>query len=119
MKRMLTKNVGMAAALAALAIGGVSLSTTANASSNPRFGHGHGHGDGAVGQHNTTISPNSPTTNRGFQHASPTSSGGQNSIQNAFCRKSTPCRISQKVNFLPWDVSAFISFGPKDYLVVP
>lgn len=116
MKRMSANNARLlgAAALAALAIGGVS--TTANASPTPMSGHRHG--DHTVGQHNSTSTHHSPTIQKGFQNAAPTSAGGQNSIMNAFCRKA-PCRISQKVNMLPWDVSAYISLGPSDYLVIP
>lgn len=126
MKRMLANNnvagprlLGSAAVLAALAIGGVSLSTAANASLAAHGGGGgHGSHGHTIGQHNTTVSNHSPTHIRGIQNSSPTSSGGQNSIMNAFCRKA-PCHISQKVNMLPWDVNAFIFFGPNDYLMVP
>lgn len=110
----------LAGALAALAVGGVSLSTSANASLARRSG-GDGHfrsRNRTVGEHNTTISSHSPTHIKGTQASSPTSSGGQNATMNALCRKG-PCRIAQKVNMLPRDISAFIVLGPSDYLVVP
>lgn len=126
MTRMRRSNVAGArvvasgAALAALAVGGVSLSTRANAALAERSGaHGHHHShDRTVGQHNTTISSHSPVRQKGPQNSAPTSSGGQNATLNALCRKA-PCRISQKINMFSPDLSAFIVLGPSDYLMVP
>jgi hypothetical protein len=126
MTKMRTSNVARArvvasgALLAALAVGGVSLSTRTNAAVTERpgpYGHHHSH-DRTVGQHNTTISSHSPIRQRGPQSNAPTSSGGQNSTQNALCRKA-PCWISQKVNMFDPDLSAFIALGPSDFLMVP
>src|SRR5437763_647268 len=119
MTRMLTNGfaggrlVALAAVLAGLAVGGVSLSTRANASIAERSG-GNGHSrsrDHTAGQHNTTISTRSPNHLKGTQNSAPTSSGGQNATMNALCRKA-PCRIAQKVNMLPQNISAFIVLGP-------
>jgi hypothetical protein len=111
--------VGLAAVMAALAVGGVSLSTRANAAMVGQTGDGHHRSrDRTVGQKNTTISTRSPNHLKGTQNSAPTSSGGQNATMNALCRKA-PCRIAQKVNMLPQNISAFIVLGPSDYLVVP
>lgn len=110
--------VALAAVLAGLAAGGVSLSTSANASIQSGD-HGRVRNrNRTIGQHNTTVSSHSPTRLRGTQNSAPTSSGGQNATMNALCRKA-PCRIAQKVNMFSPDLSAFIVLGPHDYLLVP
>ncbi|MEV1176721.1 hypothetical protein [Nonomuraea sp. NPDC049784] len=44
-----------------------------------------------------TISVESPTNNQGNQHTSTSTPGGTTSVQNALCRRTPVCRITQKV----------------------
>lgn len=56
--------------------------------------HGNGH-------HNrNTISTRSPTHNHGYQHTNSSNAGGLNSVQNALCRRSTVCNVTQKITII-------------------
>jgi hypothetical protein len=50
------------------------------------------------GHHNRNIlTVRSPTHNRGYQHTSNSNAGGLNNVQNALCRHSTVCTVTQKI----------------------
>ncbi|MEU6722043.1 hypothetical protein ABZ897_62325 [Nonomuraea sp. NPDC046802] len=44
-----------------------------------------------------TIAVDSPTNNYGFQHTSTSTPGGTTSVQNALCKRTPVCKITQKV----------------------
>ncbi len=53
------------------------------------------------GHHNrNTISYRSPTHNRGYQHTSNSNAGGMNPVQNALCRHSYICHVTQNITIV-------------------
>ena len=53
------------------------------------------------GHHNrNTISYRSPTYNRGYQHTSNSNAGGTNPVQNALCRHSYVCHVTQHITIV-------------------
>jgi hypothetical protein len=107
------QRVAWASAATAFAWVIISLPADAGAAASPRtaplkvtrtrFDH---HGNG---RHNrNAISVRSPTHNRGYQHTNSSNAGGLNNVQNALCRHSTVCNVTQKVTIIrPEPVSPY------------
>jgi hypothetical protein len=55
------------------------------------------HHDGNGRHNHSTFSNRSPTHNRGYQHTNNSNAGGLNNVQNALCRRSAVCHVTQQV----------------------
>lgn len=72
---------------------------------------------GGNGRHNNnTFSIKSPTRNSGYQHTNSGNAGGANSVQNALCRGSSVCRVTQNVTIVRPAASAPPQPDPFVYL---